>query len=294
MNSTNNAQYVADLIEKITPLNNKYRDFIDNSVRGTDVLEVMWNVGNILEDYLKDNNIKPHTLYWQMYGRAEGLKNSYITRDFLSYCLRIRRYFGRKEEIRDNLPDLKLYSLFREALPLLENPKYQLPEGDKKKLIKLLNSKLSVSEIKSRIVAIKREKIGINNSRNQKLAEMKLFTDSFVLFYNEVYSLIKEADLNRIQRLRSKMPKGYINDLSQLISALTQEDLFVPKVEMNSELPDNWQDFIMKINLLFAGNIDKRNRFRRLVSPKKLMQLSDMVLALADDKKITNYKIKFL
>jgi hypothetical protein len=85
----------------------------------------------------------------------------------------------------------------------------------------------------------------------------------------------------KIQQLRNLVSEEYFNNLSQLISALTLEGLFVPKVEVDPKLPEYWQDFITKVNLLFASNVEMRNRFRRLVVPRKLIQLSDMVLALA-------------
>jgi hypothetical protein len=286
----NNINEISLLIEKITPLNNEYRDLVDNSSRGVDVLIVMWSVGGLLEDYVIFNNLKPHNLYWQIYGKADGLKRSYITRDFLSYCLRIKRYFVSKDDIVRDFAGLQIYSLFREAFPLLENLKFKLSTIEREKLIELLNSKNDPRQIKRKILEIKKKRIGITNTRKQKLNEMALFVDSFVECYNNTYSLIKNGSPVDIKKFRQQIQEKYLQDLSQLISALTQEGLFVPKINPNSNLPKYWCDFILKLSELFLGNIEMRNRFRRLVAPKKIMQLSDMVAALTDDASLGNYK----
>src|SRR3989344_6327116 len=100
------------LIEEITPLNNRYRDLIKGGEKGTEILLVMWQVGSILEAFVNEHKIKPHNLYWRIYGKAEGVRNSYITRDFLSYCLRIKKYFRESDTILKTFPHLQKYSLF--------------------------------------------------------------------------------------------------------------------------------------------------------------------------------------
>ena len=186
-----NKQKIFDLIDQITPHNNRYRDLVKSSEGGTEVLVLMWEVGDMIESFIKQFDIKPHNLYWQIYGKAEGLKTSYITRDFLSYCFRIKKYFPKVEDISDKFSHLQKYSLFREAFPLLENPKFKLFKDEESEIIKVLNSKNSPQKIKKLILEIKARRIGIKNTRKQKLNEMKPITDNFVAIYNELYSLIK-------------------------------------------------------------------------------------------------------
>ena len=84
------------LIQQITPLYNKYRNN-KNNISGTEALEIMWDIGDILKKYIEQNNIAPHNLFWSVYGNAEGTKNikkkSYITREFQNRCHRIKRIF---------------------------------------------------------------------------------------------------------------------------------------------------------------------------------------------------------
>jgi len=287
-----NENKVADLIEKITPLNNEYRDRIRLKSGGTEILELMWKVGAILELFLKKERIKPHNLYWQVYGKAPGLKKSYITRDFLSYCLRIKKFFPKYKNIKEIFPELKKYSLFREAFPLLENPKYKLIEDEYNKLVRILNSNKDSSEIKSHILNLKNKKIGIKNPRTQRLAELKDEVDNFVNIFNYVYELIKKDNANDIRTFRNKFSNKLILELSQLIASFTQEGLSYPEIKQYNHLPRNWINFIDNLKRLSKTNIETRNRFRRLVPPRKLMDLADMLNATISDRGIKNYRIK--
>ena len=134
-------QKVFDLIEQITPHNNRYRDLVKSSEGGTEILILMWKVGETIESFIKEQDVKPHNLYWQIYGKAEGLKISYITRDFLSYCLRIKKYFPNTSDISNRFPNLQKYTLFREAFLLLENLRFKLSQDEEMEIIKVLNSK---------------------------------------------------------------------------------------------------------------------------------------------------------
>jgi len=283
---------IAYLIEKITPLNNEYRDRVKLENSGTEMLELMWKVGEVLENFLKKEKIRPHTLYWQIYGKAPGLKRSYITRDFLSYCLRIKKFFGNCENIRKMFPQLKKYSLFREAFPLLENPKYRLKGNEYNKLIKVLNSTEDILETETFIVNLKKKRIGIKNPRTQRLSELKNEVDNFVNIFNYVYELIKENNANDIRNFRNKFSNKLILELSQLVASFTQEGLSHPEIKQYDHLPRNWINFVDNLKRLSKTSIETRNRFRRLVPPRKLMDLADMLNATISDQGIKNYRIK--
>ena len=285
-----NKQKIFDLIDQITPHNNRYRDLVKSSEGGTEVLVLMWKVGDMIESFIKQFDIKPHNLYWQIYGKAEGLKTSYITRDFLSYCFRIKKYFPKVEDISDKFSHLQKYSLFREAFPLLENPKFKLFKDEESEIIKVLNSKNSPQKIKKLILEIKARRIGIKNTRKQKLNEMKPITDNFVAIYNELYSLIKGNDQVQLESFVNSFQKDFLVKLSQTVSALTQENLYIPELEDRKDLPDHWTKFIDNLGYLLKGTVEIRNRFRRLVPPRKLFDLADMISAFTNDRGIVNYR----
>ena len=78
--------------------------------------------------------------------------------------------------------------------------------------------------------------------------------------------------------------------LSQIVSALTQENLYIPELEDRKDLPDHWIKFIDNLRYLLKGTVEIRNRFRRLVPPRKLFDLADMISAFTNDRGIVNYK----
>lgn len=283
-------QKIFNLIELITPYNNQYRDFIKEGERGVKVLILMWNVGEILDKYIIKNKIRAHNLYWQIYGKAEGLKTSYITRDFLSYCLRIRSYFLSVSDIIEKFSQLQRYSLFREAFPLLENPKFKLTKVEQGELIVLLNSNIPSQKIKSLIVEIKSKRIGIKNTRKQKLNEMDPIVNNFTLIYEELFLLIRKNDKVDLNHFSSLFPKDLLISLSQSVSALTQENLFIPSLTFANTLPENWTKFIENLKYLLNAAVEVRNRFRRLVSPKQLFDLADMIIAFTLDRGVANYR----
>jgi len=288
----NESDNIFDLIEKITPFYNNYRDFVSEGKNGTEVLELMWDVGEILKIYLDNNKIKPHNLYWQIYGKAQGIKNSYITRDFLSYCLRIYKYFPDRDQIKILFPNLKRYSLFREAFPLLENPKYKLPKEEAAVLLKLLNSDLPPQEIKKQIVTIKSKVIGIKNDRMQKIHEIEPIVKDFVFIYNQVYSLIKENLVSKHEDFLSMMGRDYLDELTQAVSSLTEEGLYIPDLKARNDLPKPWDLFVNDVITLINGKVELRNRFRRVFPVKKIYILAEMLNALKSREGVQHYREK--
>lgn len=281
---------IFDLIEKITPYNNLYRDTVKSGKNGADILGLMWKVGEIIRIFLNKFDIKPHDLYWRVYGKAEGLKTSYITRDFLSYCLRIRNYFPNLESISKTYSHLDRYSLFREAFPLLENPKYKLSKDEELRIIEMLNSNAEPRKIKNLIKSMKSERIGIKNTRTQRLTEMKPITVNFVAIYDEIYNIIKDNDESLLGKIAFSLPRDYLNVLSQAVSSLTQENLYVPELENKQNIPEQWKLFVSNLQYLLGSSVETRNRFRRLVPPRKLFNLADMLNALTTERGVTNYR----
>jgi hypothetical protein len=279
-----------DLIGEIAPLNNRYRDLIKGRHMGSEVLCVMWQVGEILEVFLKRYPIKPHNLYWQIYGKAEGIKNSYITRDLLSYCLRIRRHFATVDDITTQFPTLKKYSLFREAFPLLENPRFKLSEEETRKLKRILNSDVDSNKIKATVLAMKAQHIGIRNTRMQRLQEMEPIRDNFVIVCEEIYNAIKTNDAQVIDNFRNTFTIDLLCKLSEAVAALTQENLYVPEVSTEVKLPVHWKQFMDNLRMLLQSTVETRNRLRRVIPPRKLFNLAEMLNALTTDNSVLNYK----
>lgn len=280
-----------NIINSITPLNNKYRDLSKAQNTGNQILRIMWQVGDLLEHFIAKHEIKPHFLYWQIYGKAEGLRNSYITRDFMSYCLRIRRYFNNVELISKDYPNLKKYSLFREAFPLLENSKYKLVSDDIDKIKHLLNSDLPTTEIKKYLVNYKKIHIGKTNTRTQKLSELKEASTIFLTAYQQVSHLAINGNENEISYFKQLFPDSFIKILSQAVSALTQENLYVPELKKYPVNSKEWQAFIINLQYLLNATVEVRNRFRRIVKAKVIFEFAEILNALASEQELKDFRL---
>jgi len=278
---------ISTLIEQIAPLNNRYRESIKKNLRGAEILKIMWEVGKIL---FKHNIKNIHPIAWKIYGREKGLRRSYITRDFLSYCFRIRNYFKSKSLIEEQFPSLQRYSLFREAFPLLENPKYELNKRETKELIELLNSNLPFSEIKRKIVKLKKAKIQIYNDRRQRLHEMVPVRDNFIEIYKDLFTLIKDDNLSAVKIFRGKIGDNMLSQLSQLCLSFTQEGLSFPEIDQNQtkKLEKKWKLFCENLIKLSNSDIETRNRFRRLVPISKIIEVAEILNGLRTDDEYSN------
>jgi len=278
------------LIKDITPFYNKYKENKE-IISGCDSIILMWLVGDLLKKYLVDSQIQPHSLYREIYGKSEGsvntIQKSYITREFLSKSYRIRNIFKDKSEIQKTLPNLLKFRLFSQAMPFFDNKKYMLKGKEKVDLIMLLNSNNSYSFIINRIYALQKKKIGIRNPRTQKLRELDKDKDIFIDFYNYIYLLLKKRDYITIRKLFNINSDLLIN-MSKNVGALSQEGLKTYSLDNIDKLPDKWKNFIYVLNYLIeAKTPKKRRRFRRLISPKRIIRLSEMLHALSSEE---NYK----
>ena len=273
---------ISTLIEQIGPLNNRYREGIRKNLRGAEILNIMWDVGEIL---FKHNIKNIHPIAWKIYGREKGLRRSYITRDFLSYCFRIRRYFKSRSSIEEQFPTLQRYRLFREAFPLLENPKYEMNQRETKELMELLNSNLPYSETKRKIAKLKKAKIQIYNDRRQRLHEMAPMRDHFIKIYNILYSTIKDGNLEEAKKIRENLGEEVLSQFSSLCLSFIQEGLTFPAIDKNKikDIGGDWQQLLETCLELSESNIETRNRFRRLVPISKIMEMAEMFNAIKTD-----------
>lgn len=285
------------LIQQIAPLYNKYRDN-RNDISGTEALEIMWDIGDILKKYIEQNNIAPHALFWSVYGNAEGSKNiekkSYITREFQNRCHRIRRIFGVKEQIKKDLPLLKNFTSFREAMPFFDDGKYKLKGTERENLLALLNSSQQPKKILEKVKVLQKEKIGIKNPRTQRLHEVEREKQIFIDFYNFIYKIIRLDNYSLCLNEISNVDSEYIKTLSKNISALSQEGLKIFTFDIPTGLQAPWKEFSEVVkNLITQKDPKMRRRFRRLIPVERIVRLADMLYGLISEDSFNNIKRHF-
>ena len=277
-----------EIIKKITPLYNSYKEN-KGQLLGAETLEIMWAIGNEIKSFVDVNGIQPHTLYREIYGKSESQSNiaqkSYITREFQSRCYRIRNIFSNKKQIRQDLPRLKSFNAFREAMPFFDNPKYALGGKEKENLLRLLNSDMPINKMLEKIELLQKEKIGIKNPRTQRLSEMEKEKETFISFYNRIYSLLEKKNYSGVLSDLNKIDLDFIKTLSKNTSALSQEGLKIFTFEMPKGISKNWKAYGELVWMLInQQDAVKRRRFRRLVSPERIVRLADMLYALTSEE----------
>ncbi len=278
---------INDLINNIVPDYNKYRKSSD-VLTGTEAIEILWNIGDSLKEYIEETKVAPHALYRQIYGKSEGKTNvvqkSYITRDFLSRSYRIRNIFVKKSDIKKNLPNLQKFGLFYKAMPFIDNPKYRFTGKEEVNLYKLLNSNKSYTVIMKEVNRLQKTKIGIKNPRDQKIKEMTGDKDIFVSFYNYIYSLLKCSDYKKAQKEIDSIDLEFIKKLSKNTSALALDGLLMTDFEIPMKLNKKWLDFSTLVKRLISKeDSQERRRFRRLIPSHRMTQLGEMLYLLTTE-----------
>ena len=274
MNNIENIN-IGKLIEEIGPLNNQIRN-----TDGYGKISLMWDVGDIL---FKNGVKKIHPIAWEIQ------KKSYITRDLLSYCYRIRKKWPTKFELEKVLGGIRSYSTFRAALPLIENERYILKEKDVQEIIRALKED-DVIEVKMKIETLKKKNINIRNDRRQRLNELKTQADAFTNFHKYLLGLLTEENTKNLDKIRESLGDDALLQLSQMCMAIANDNYKGPShidiEESNAVL------YILKENLLPISLSKKevKARFRRLVPTEELIETSDILNSIRNGESLSNIK----
>jgi hypothetical protein len=285
---------VTELIEKITPLYSEYK-LNKKDLSPVSAIEIMWDIGELLRMYIEEHSVKPHNLFRQIYGKSEGSVNlaqrSYIPREFQGRCYRIRRIFAKRGAIAKELPKLKSFTCFREAMPFFDNPKYKMEGAERLGLLKLLNSNMSSSRILADIRTLQNQKIGVRNPRTQRLHEVEQEKTAFVNVYNFVYRLLSTKDYGSIKKEVESTGSAFIKGLTRNVQALSDEGFKFFPVDVPDHVHGIWREFADTIEgLTSESDAKQRRRFRRLIPPQRIVRLADMLYTLLSEEAYQNFK----
>lgn len=284
-----------ELIKIITPHYNNYRKRKD-AISGPEAIEIFWNVGKVISDYLNEHPGAPDALYRQIYGKSERSDNiaqkSYITRDFLGRAYRIKKYFNSKNEIKKLLPKLQRFRQFYQAMPFFDNPKYKLSGAEKDKLLQVLNSSKTNLQIMAYINKLQKEKIGISNPRTQRLQELSKEKKLFIDLYNFLYNSLKTKKYKEAIAELGTIKGSFISELSNNTGALSSDKLMIKEFDIPVDASGLWLKYATMVNML-AGKKDatERRRFRRLIPPEKMMRLSEMIYAMRSEEDFNKFRL---
>lgn len=274
------------IIDSLAPLNNELRKEHDVLLK----IEKMWELGKVIDLYLKKYKLKLHELLYQMYDPHSTAKISNITRDLGSYSHRIYSKFSNKEEIRKQLPHLKSYAMFREAVPLLFNKKYHAVRREK--ILAILNSNFSNSEIRSTLLRMKQNINPIKNPRTQKAYLYQKESDLLNILtikIKEIYISNKNVlDKKKVDKVLGT--RNYREKLIMMLLALSN-DAFIKRVENLSE--NNVPNSLIGLLKIARSESINRSRFRKWVlSTNKLLSLAEGIQALDNKDSYDFYRKK--
>lgn len=268
-----------ELITKIAPI---YNNFKSTNIP-LDQMHYAWELGKQLNSYITNNNVKPHSLYREIYGKSEGSQNadrkSYIPREFQGRCLRIYKIFKNKKDINKSLPNLISFTLFREAMPFIDNNKFKLIGSKKDELFKLLNSSVAPSRAMKDLRLMLKENIGVTNPRTQKLDELSTEKEIFIDFYNTIFHL-KKNDIEKIKKeiLSKKLSLEILNDIAVSTNAMAQDGILYNQINFSTTEENIWSAYIdVVINFANEKTPKKIRRFRRIIETRRITQLAEMI-----------------
>jgi len=278
------------LIDDITKSNNVYRN--TNQAPINRVL-ALWDLGDVL---LKHKVDKPHSYGWKIQDQTIGV----IKRMTIARAYRIRQIWPERDYVKKTFGGIKGTSIFIESLPILDSNGQMYKSLSKKavdELIKNMNI-LSSTHFKKYIKNFKAKygqgRIGEKNDRERYLKDYVNIQNCFLNFYKQLQKLILENKFDDIDELKNQIPLEERKAFSSFCLALTSRKniIFYKPFPISSKIKMfNFQNmFIFFKELLEDSNDIKRARFRRVIPPELLVEMSDMLNSIVSERKIKSYQ----
>lgn len=268
---------IDSLIHELAPLNNAYRAAVRNgAASGPDLLEKMWDAGEALR---RAGVEKPDPVAWAIYGKPGEPRRSYITRDFACSCFRVRRYFALKGDIQRDFPGLQRHNLFKIALPLLDNEKYALRGEARDALIRLLNSGEAPSEIKRKIVEMKRARIAPRPARRSDVHHIDKAAGQVAARHAELVEINATRNRRRLRSLRKRVGDDNLLFLSKICLNLFSDEFTAPDTPHDPGIQGLWRQFYCAVAPITAAGPAERRRLRKRTGPMVLIEMAEMLSA---------------
>lgn len=267
--------FLVELIDRLTPLNNKWRATNDALIK----IELMWDMGRELNLAIKNSHFGFDELLRTLYD-PHGKKITYITRDLGSYSHRIFLYFRSKEDIRTQFKGLTSYTLFREAFPLLTNEKYELNDMQKAEVISLITGHSDTRSTQLKIKKLKQSIRPIKNTRTTKAQQYSDESKWLLGIREDVMSYYKDTEEYNPDTFPIEAKS--IDEFKSVIMALVSEKKSEDKIDVGSISDDG----LRRIANIANGTTEDKSRFKKWgLDTYKLMTLAEMLSATSSQDK---------
>lgn len=267
--------FLVELIDRLTPLNNKWRATTDALTK----IELMWEIGREINQAVKASGFGFDELLRTLYD-PHGKKITYITRDLGSYSHRIFLYFKNKDDIRIQFNGLSSYTLFREAFPLLTNDKYSLSEKQKTELI---NKIINFKDVKSTQNELKKIKQSIRPIKNTRTTKAQQYSDESSWLSGvreEVVAYYKESE--EFNPSNFPIEKNDIEEFRSIILALAYDKKADSKIDVDRISNVD----LRKIATIANSTTEDKSRFKKWgLDTYKLMTFAEMLSGTASQEK---------
>lgn len=276
------------LVDELAPVNNRFRMTKDPVVK----VETMWDFGGILNRYVSDHNVKLDRLLLQIYDPHSTVKMSYITRDLGSYSSRIKKYFRSKNEIRSMLNGLYSPGVFREAIPLLFNPRYNLTDEGKQEIIKIITTPQNIRKATLELRRIKKSILPINNPRTQKANKYQEENKYLQSLFKELTIFYSDNDKQPSKELIDKK-FGTVDSRTAFVVVLMAlaGEAFLQKIsDLNTSLLNSEMKRVFSI---VESDTQERARFRKwAMDSNHLLKIAEALHSLDDENNYRQFRNK--
>ena len=211
---------IKKIIEAIVNLNNRYRDSKE-STRAK--LEIMWEIGDVLT---KMGVKKPHKIGWEIQEETRGL----IKRPTIFRSYKIRSIWNKKEELINNLGEIKSLSNLTEILPLIDPAQKVRSKLSKNELECIYKHTCSNSQVEFNIYlkALKKKyscgRLGQSLDKFKHLKELNPEITKLKKLISYLTNIISAEEISCRKEFRDSTTEEELNTFSNMCISLTTKN----------------------------------------------------------------------
>jgi len=267
--NTTEAVDLGQLIEKLGPLNNQWRDGSQ-----AEKALALWEMGEAL---LKSVSDPADKLLWEIQSR------SYLTRITLRYALIVRRGWKTRGELEKLTHGLRSYTIFREALPFLKGDREGIDETTYRQVV----SQLSSTDTKAAIAYLKKlkaKKIGRRQHRGVSAAGIRESASDFLQALSNLEAAASADD--------AAEPADALVPLSQIAVAIATEEPIAGWPLASTVLPERLSSVAEPLRQAVQSGRSALSAFRKAVGAERLMQAADLLNSLRSTESLAEWQTR--
>jgi len=267
-NESLSPQQFGHLIEKLAPLNNRWREG-----NQSEKVLTLWAIGEILLDAVENPSDR---LLWEIQNR------SYITRTLLRYALIVRRAWPDQKVLAELVPGLSNFTVFREALPFLKGDREGIDESAYRRVVLLLketDTRSAIEEIKR----LKNRQIGRQHHKGSGREGIQELAQAFMREIQQIEERLRSGEVSSYLQAEGLMP------LSQMAMAIAAGEV-VQLPDAAIPVSDQLASIASILSMVIRGGRTSVSAFRQQVGAERLMQAADLLNSLRTEQTMADWQ----